>query len=215
MASAILYFCSHYALLLLFLACFLTPLIWAFFLRKRKKRGFFLLLFPLFAVLNLIYGTEWNNDYVAKHGVKSTGVVLRIVPTNRWVNHVQQVSYECLIRTKNGKTTEVQFVNNGNIFYPEQELWIPPTIGETFPVKYIPNDPQNFIILTNEPGSQYSSKFSCTEILMKIAPAKTAYEFDRNDPARKKTYRNILEQYLQTPCDTNLQKMYREELRKL
>jgi hypothetical protein len=169
----------------------------------------------LFAILNLIYGGEWNNDYVAKHGIKSTGVVLRIVPTNRWVNHVQQISYECLIRTKNGKTTEVQFVNDGNIFYPEQELWIPPAIGETFPVKYIQNDPQNFIILTNEPGNRYSSKFSCTEILMKIAPAKTAYEFDRNDPTRKKTYRNVLEQYLQAPCDTNLQKIYREELKKL
>jgi len=215
MVSAILYFCSHYALVLLFIASFVVPFLWIFFLRKRKKAGFLLLILPLLAVINLIYGTNWNNSYVYNNGVKSTGVVLRIAPTNRWVNHVQQVEYQCLIRTKEGKTIPAVFLNDGNAFFPQQEIWMPPMIGEQFSLKYIPGDETNFIILTNEPGSGYASKFTCTEKLMQISPAKAAYEFDPADPAKKKAYQKVLKEYLQTPCDTNLQKVYREELKKL
>lgn len=215
MVSAFLYFCSQHGILLMFLLVFLTPVLWVF-LRIRFPKGVMLsLLLPVFGIVNLIFGSDWNANYVNKHGVKGTGVVIRIVPTNRWTNNVQEVEYECLIRTKEGKTIPAVFLNDGNAFFPQQEIWMPPMIGEQFSLKYIPGDETNFIILTNEPGSGYASKFTCTEKLMQISPAKAAYEFDPADPAKKKAYQKVLKEYLRAPCDTNLQKVYREELKKL
>lgn len=165
-------------------------------------------LLPVFGVLNFIWGDDWNGSYVYNHGQKGTGVVVKIVPTNTWVNKVREVEYECLIKTKEGKTFEAYFVNNDYIFYPKPELWMPPGVGEEFDVKYMPGNESNFIILTNDRESAYSNKLGCTKLLQEISAARVAYDFDTKNRKNAAAYRKLLKEYIAAPCDTNVQKAY-------
>lgn len=165
-------------------------------------------LLPVFGVFNFIYGDNWNGRYVFRYGEKGTGVVLRIQPTNTWVNRVRQVEYQCLIKTQDGQTLNVTFANNMSIFYPKPELWMPPQIGETFDIKYISGNETNFVILTNDPNSDYSNKIQCTKLLQEIASAKAAYDFDKKDSAAKEAYVKLLRKYISKPCDEEVKKAY-------
>jgi hypothetical protein len=206
--SAFLQFCALHPFLLLGLSIVLMCLIFYKAAKKHLLLSGFALMLPVFGVVNFIWGSEWNAAYVYRHGEKGTGTVIRINPTNTWINNVREVEYVCLIKTKDGETMNAAFFNNASVFYPDPELWMPPQIGEQFDVKYIPGNETNFIILTNDPGSAYSNKINCFKLLQKIASAKAAYEFDPSHAQNKKTYTALIRRYLQSPCDTNMKKAY-------
>jgi hypothetical protein len=187
-----------------------------FFGRKKfPKASKLALLLPVWGVINLIYGGDWNAEYVYNHGVKGTGVIVEVEQTNSYVNHVQVVNYHCLIKTREGKTVKTYFENNGDAFYPANEMGIPPIIGESFSVKYIEGDEENFIILTNDRKSGFSNKLNCTKLLQEMVSAQAEYNFDKTNAVTKRTFKRLVEKFLQAPCDTNLQNVYRMQLEEL
>jgi len=209
MSSAILHFCAAHPFLLLFLTI-TTPILLMVLLAKRfPKKSKWLLLLPILGMIGFIYGSDWNGSYVFKNGIKGTGVVISVEPTSVVINEVQEFQYNCLIKTKEGKTLNAYFVNNDYIFYPQSSMWMPPAIGEEFTIKYIEGDEDNFIILTNDQTSNYSNKINCTELLSKIATAQATYNFDPSDPKKASAFRSLLNQFLQGPCDENVKTAYR------
>jgi len=190
-------------------------LLYRFGKKRYPKASNLALLLPVFGVINLIYGGDWNREYVNNHGVKGTGVIVRIENTNNYVNRVQVVNYHCLIKTKDNKTVKTYFENSGDAFYPSNEMEIAPQIGESFSVKYIPGDEENFIILTNDIKSNFSNKVNCTKLLEELVSAQAAYNFDKTNVSNKKAFKQSVEKFLQTPCDTNLQRIYRMQLEEL
>jgi hypothetical protein len=207
--SALLQFCTLHPFLLMLLLVASMLLI---FYKTAKKSYIlwtnFAWLLPLFGIANFIYGSDWNSSYVYKHGEKGTGIVIRIAPTNTWVNRVREVEYLCLIKTKDKQTLDAVFVNNDHLFYPKPKLWMPPQVGEQFDIKYIPGNESNFIILTRDPQSPYANKITCMEIMQQIASAQAAYNFDKTNTVSKKAYVRLLRRYIAAPCDENVKKAY-------
>lgn len=214
--SHILYFLSAHGFLLVPLAVVLMLIVMAVG-RKKYPSGSKLLGISIlvFAILNLIWGGSWNAAYVHKHGVRGEAVVTKIVPTNNYINEERVVEYHCLLRTRSGKVVKVLFENSADIFYPKTDLWMPPTVGESFTVRYIAGHEVNFIIPTDDAESSYAEKLRCTELLEDIASAKAAFEFDKKNTSNKKTYVRLLETYISQDCDTNLTKAYSLELEQL
>lgn len=215
MTSGFLHFCALHPFLLL--PCSIFAMLLILYLGKKRypKASKLALLLPVWGVINLIYGGDWNAEYVYNHGVKGTGVIVRIENTNNYVNHVQVVNYHCLIKTKEGKTVKSYFENSGDAFYPANELEIPPQIGESFSVKYIEGDEENFIILTNDVKSGFSNKINCTKVLQEMVSAQAEYNFDKTNSGNKHKFKRLVEKFLQAPCDTNLQRVYRMQLEEL
>lgn len=214
--SHILYFLSAHGFLLVPLAVVLMLIVMAVG-RKKYPSGSKLLGISIliFAILNLIWGGGWNASYVHKHGVRGEAVVTKIVPTDTYINEERVVEYHCLLRTQSGKVVNVLFENSADIFYPKTDLWMPPTVGESFTVRYIAGHEVNFIIPTDDAKSSYAGKLRCKELLEDIASAKAAFEFDKKNTSNKKTYVRLLETYISQDCDTNLTKAYSLELEQL
>lgn len=215
MTSNFLHFCSLHPFLILPGSIIAMLLIYHFGRKRYPKASNLVLLLPVFGVINLIYGGDWNKEYVYNHGVKGTGVIVRIENTNNYVNRVQVVNYHCLIKTNENKTVKAYFENSGDAFYPANELELAPQIGESFSIKYIPGDEDNFIILTNDIKSNFSNKINCTQLLEELVSAQAAYNFDKTDAGNKRAFKRSVEKFLQTPCDTNLQNVYRIQLEAL
>lgn len=211
--SHILHFLSAHGFLLVPLAVVTMLILFAVGKRKYPTGSKFLgIVIVVFSIINLIWGGSWNAAYVHKHGIRGEAVVTKIVPTNNYINEVQVMEYHCLLRTKSGKVVPVLFENNGDIFYPTTDLWMPPAIGETFTVRYISGHEENFIIPTDDPKSHYADKLRCKKLIEQIATAKAAYLFDKKNSGEKNTYKNLLKQFIQLDCDTNLTKVYQMEL---
>lgn len=214
--SHVLYFLSAHGFMIVPLAIVLMLIVLAIWRKKYPVASRFLAVsLVAFAIVNLIWGGTWNASYVHKHGVRGEAVVTKIVPTNNYINDVQVMEYRCLLRTQSGKVFSVSFENSGDIFYPQTDLWMPPAIGESFTVRYMEGHEANFIIPTDDKKSSYSNKVQCIELMQEIASAKAAYEFDRKNTENRKSYKTLLQQFIQQDCDTNLQKVYRMELEKL
>lgn len=215
MTSNFLSFGAHHPFLILPCSIIAMLLIFRFGKKRYPKASMLALLLPVWGIINLIYGGDWNREYVYNHGVKGTGVIVRVENTNNYVNRVQVVNYHCLIKTKEGKTVKTYFENSGDAFYPPNELEIPPQIGESFSVKYIEGDEENFIILTNDVKSGFSNKINCTKVLQEMVSAQAEYNFDKTDAGNKHKFKRLVEKFLQAPCDTNLQRVYRMQLEEL
>lgn len=214
--SHLLYFLSQHGFMIVPLAVVLMLIVLAIWRKKYPvATGLFAVSLIAFSIINLIWGGSWNASYVHKHGVRGEAVITKIVPTNTYINEERVVEYHCLLRTKSGKVFSVYFENNGDIFFPHIDLWMPPTIGESFTVRYMEGHEENFIIPTDDKKSSYSSKLQCTQLIEEIASAKAAYEFDPKNSANRKLYKSLLQQFIHHDCDPNLKKMYRMELEKL
>ena len=209
MISSILHFCAQHPFLLL--PCSIFAMLLIFYLGRKKFpiASKLAIVLPIWGVINLIYGGEWNAEYVYNHGLKGTGVVISIEPTNNRINDVEVVNYHCLIKTKDGTTIKAYFENSGTVFYPQNSLELLPQIGEQFSVKYMANNAENFIILTNDSKSGFSNKMECTQLLQEIASAQAAYNFDPSDKEKAKAFRSMLNQFLKGPCDENIKTAYR------
>lgn len=201
MISNILQFLSQHVFLILPLSIILMV---AGFLVFNKKKSFikvFLLFFPVFGIINLIYSSDWNTNYIIKHGVEGEGVVTSIVPTNNYINHVQIFEYNCTLKTATGKQVKVVFENNEALLYPKDRLNFLPTIGSVFKVKYIPTDEDNFVILTNKSPEQH-----CLKLMQNIGSANALYQLDKSNLNNKYQLKKELQHFLKAPCDTNVQK---------
>jgi hypothetical protein len=215
MTSSFLRFGALHPFLILPCSIFLMLLILYFGRKRFPKASLLALLLPVWGVINLIYGGHWNAEYVYNHGVKGTGVIVRVENTNNYINHVQVINYHCLIKTKEGKSIKTYFENSGDAFYPANELEIPPQIGESFSVKYIVGNEENFIILTNDRKNGFSNKINCTKLLQEMVSAQATYNFDKANVDNKRAFKQLVEKFLKEPCDTNLQRVYRMQLEEL
>lgn len=199
--SNLLQFLSQHIFLILPLSIMLM-LVGFFILNKKKSSLKFVLLFlPVFGVLNLIYSSDWNTNYIVKNGVEGEGVVTSIEPTNSYMNHVRIFEYHCTLITATGKQVNVVFENNAALLYPKDELNYLPTIGSVFKVKYIPTDEDNFVILVNK-----SSEQGCLKLIQDIGSANALYQLDKTNLTNKNQLKKELQLFLKAPCDTNIQK---------
>jgi hypothetical protein len=217
MISKLLHFFSFHSHLILVLFL-MGGIMSASFLIPKNRMGLkflFAFFLPVIGVGNFIYGRDINANYVDSHGVTSQAVVTEINATNTTVNHVRELEYKTLIKTNDNNTVESYFNNNKDVFYPKTDIWSPPSIGETFAVKYMPNDPENFIILTQDTNSNYSNKLICTEIQVRLSAAKAKYSLDNKNSEFKTAYKTVIQEILKAKCDTSIKYIYKLELNKL
>lgn len=211
MTSSILHFLSNHGFMVLPLTILLT--VFSFLLlRKKFPKGIFVVfLFPVFGIVNLINGGEWNASYVYKNGVKGEAVIVSIVPTNNYINHVQVVEYNCLIKLSNGKQVKAMFENNGSVFYPQNSSFLVPVVGKVFTVKYMEGDEANFIIPTDVSNPEYN----CLELMQKISEAQAAFQLDKTNAKNKSIYKSRVQEFMKAPCDTNLKRAFQLQLNQM
>ena len=213
--SKFLHFLSHNPFLVLFGSIFGGIALVIFFAFIKKGIAVFFLLFPVFGIVSFICGSDWNDSFVNENGMKGTAVVTQFAPTGTIINDVEEIKYSTLIKTTSGATVESAFYNNNHTFYPKPNLFIPPSVGEIFTVKYIPGDEHNFIICTADSTSPFANQLDCVEALKHLATAQAKYSLDSTNVLFKKEYEKALGDLLNAPCDTNLNMTYREQLQEL
>lgn len=213
-SSKLLHFISLHSFPVLFISIIVGVILFIIAVFKKKRIALLFILFPPLGIVSFIWGSDWNDHYVDENGVKGTAVVTQIAPTGVTVNDVQEVKYTTLIKTATG-TVESAFYNNGHTFYPKMDVFTPPSIGQVFTVKYIPDDESNFIICTADSNSAFSNQLDCTEVLTRLAAAQAKYRLDSSNAAFRQGYAKALRDLLNAPCDTGLNVIYREKLREL
>lgn len=211
MQAHLLSFLSNYSLFILPISVLIT-VFGVMFLRKKFPRAIFLLfLLPLFGVVCLIFAGDWHAAHVFKNGLKGEAVILESVPTNNYVNHVQVIQYNCLLKLSDGRQVRARIENSSDIFYPNKNPLMSFGVGKKFPIRYIAGDESNFIIPTDVSNSEEN----CNQMLLKVSSAQAAYNLDKNNTQNKKEFKKAIEYYLTQPCDTNMQTAFRLLLQQL
>ena len=176
------------------------------FLRKKFPRAIALLfLLPVFGVVCLIFAGDWHAKHVFNNGLKGEGVILESVPTNNYVNHVQVIQYNCLLKLSDGRQVRTSIENNSDIFYPNKNPIMSFEVGKKFPIRYMEGDESNFII----PTDQSNPEENCNQVLLKVSAAQAAYNLDKSNEQNKNELKKTIDYYLTQPCDTNMQTAFR------
>jgi hypothetical protein len=214
LTSRLLHTFSHHPYLVLILSVFVCCGLIAYSIARKKPLVIFAVLILILGILNIIWGYEWNDEYVEKNGVHGTGVVTEIKPTNIEINDVEEVEYITLLKLSDGRTAEGVFTNNGKTFYPRLSAWQPPSVGEVFSVKYIDRDPSNFIICTTD-SSEYAIRILCYSAIDRLQKAAAKYQLDKSNAMFKVEYKVAIEGLLKVGCSADQKIMYKIILEQL
>lgn len=172
------------------------------FFRKKFPRAIpILFLLPLFGVVCLIYAKDWHASHVFKNGLTGEGVILESVPTNNYVNHVQVIQFNCLLKLADGRQMRTSIENSSDIFYPNKNPLMSFGVGKKFPIRYMAGDESNFIIPTDVSNPEEN----CNQLLLKVSSAQAAYNLDKSNTQNKNEFKEAIKYYLTQPCDTNMQ----------
>lgn len=166
--------------------------------RKMKPIAHVAGLFMLFAVLNLIFGSNLSNHLINKHGQPGTGLVLREETTNTTFNDEPVFRYPVLLKKTDGQTVETYFETWDFNVYPNSESVRYPKVGEAFNLKYLEENPNRFIILANE--GDYSQSLNCQELKAAMDEAERKMNFDEKEESFKAEFEQAKTVYENADC---------------
>ena len=152
------------------------------------------------SLLFFIFGMKFTNGLIYKNGKTGKAQVINEANTGDMYNEEPVLKYTVLIKTKSGETFETSFESLDFNIYPELENVDYPSLGVTFHVKYMENNPDVFIIVSND-DSPYALQMHCSKLLLQVNTAKSKYNFDPSNQSYKKDYKDALKVYLSDGCN--------------
>ncbi|MGI4874260.1 MAG: hypothetical protein ACRYFX_24135 [Janthinobacterium lividum] len=163
-----------------------------------------------FGVLSFLFGTNLASRLVFRAGTAGTGEVVSTYATSTQVNSHNVRGYRVLLRTAQGQTLETTFDDVAFPVYPADDFGSYPAAGEKFNTRYLPDYPQDFVVLSND-DSPWAHGQQCEALLDSLHEARTRHEFDLANAASKQTYVGLIHRVIARQCytdSTDLHKYY-------
>src|SRR5690606_29448779 len=172
--SKILHFISHHgvytAIILIFLFCFIAV--------RTKNAKWMILIIPL-ALANGFGSQFLNAWFLNRFGTESTAIITADITTNSMLNYEYIHKYEAIVQKQDGKFVSMKFSTTTAAIYPIRNIIRIPQSGKPFPVKYIPGNERNIVILYDQ--SEEGQAVLRSEKQAPVIAAKMKYEADRKN----------------------------------
>lgn len=117
------------------------------------------------------------------------------------INDRDVVGYNVMIRQTDGKVISTRFEDDEfNMFPPES--FAQPQPDETFDVRYLPDFPRDFIIVTND-ASVWAHRQHCYLLSERLTTAEQRFKFARGAAPFRQPYALTIDGYLAGGCAEN------------
>ena len=193
--SEMLYFMSHNKMLTALLFIIVIGVA-SFLFKNILYKIFCLILIILLPVVNVFAIHFLNAWFLNKYGVESTAKIVADVETNSTINDFFIHDYEAIVKKQDGEYITVKFSTTTAAIYPISNAIHIPSVGSTFPVKFIPDFEKNIVILFNQ--SEQGKALFKYKMQQPIETARLKYEADKTNKefidgyiATLKTYVNL------------------------
>lgn len=163
----------------------------------RKGRIYTMVIFIIFVMLNLFLGNKLSNHLINKYGEPGTGVILGVEDTNTSYNRVSVKQFPVLLETAEGEIIETHFRTDDFHVYSDSARYHP-NVGQTFNLKYLPTNPNHFIILTDQ--GDYGDSLNCDGLKQAMDQAEIKMNFNEEDEVYRQEYQKALDAYLEAKC---------------
>ncbi len=132
----------------------------------------------------LIFGFAFLGSTIATNLVYHYGVTGEAIVTGRFgtgamYNDEPVEGYRVLIRTGQGDTVETGFQSDSFNVYPTSNEVTYPSSGVTFTVRYLPDYPKDFVIISND-DSPWARSMRCYRLNERAQELKAMREFASN-----------------------------------
>lgn len=152
--------------------------------------------------LNLYFGAGVAARLVYRVGAAGRGEVISSYGTSTQVNSHNVVGYRVLLRTQAGQVVPTSFEDDDFNVYPPANRVSYPGVGDTFTACYLPDYPQDFVIVTND-NSPYAHGLTCAALLDSLHTARRTHEFDLGNAANKQAYLTLIHRVIAQGCATD------------
>lgn len=147
--------------------------------------------FVLFAVGNIIFGTEVNTLLIYQFGAAGRATITGSYPTSTQYNNHNVRGYNVLIRTADRQVVETSFEDDDFNVYPPRNRVTYPDQGDEFSVRYVQSWPQEFIIIADD-DSPWARGLQCGRLRRDVIQAATKRDFAPDSADYRKAYADAL-----------------------
>lgn len=127
-------------------------------------------------------GSTIATNLVYQYGVDGEGVITGRFETAAMYNEEPVQGYRVLLRTAMGRTIETSFQSDSfNVYPPENEV-VYPSRGMRFTARYLPDYPEDFIIIAND-DSPWAHSLRCSKIEDRVRELTAMLQFSGTEPA--------------------------------
>lgn len=157
------------------------------------------------SIANGLFGGALADAMVYRHGVTGEAMTVgRADAAARPGRYSDNSACEVVIRTQDGRTVRGRFHGDDAILYPRsgQDLAgadYPTRVGDVFHVRYLPDDPDAFVIVTDD-QSAWASARRCRRLAQNVWQAGNSTGTDRAPKQQRPQYVAAVEAYLAGGC---------------
>jgi hypothetical protein len=157
------------------------------------------------SVANGLFGGGLADALVYRHGL--TGEAITVARTDaqaREARYSDDSACEVVILTRDGRTVRGRFHGDDAILYPRsgEDLTgadYPTRVGDVFHVRYLAEDPDAFVIVTDD-QSAWASARRCRRLAQDVWRASNSTDTDRARLEQRPAYVAAVEAYLSGGC---------------
>ena len=157
------------------------------------------------SIANGVFGGALADDLVYRHGL--TGEAMTIARADAQASAARSggdATCEVVIRTRDGRTVHGRFHGDDAILYPRSGedpagADYPTRVGDIFHVRYLPDDPDAFVIVTDD-ESAWASARRCRRLAQNVWQAGDSTMTHRVSMEQRPEYVAAVEAYLAGGC---------------
>jgi hypothetical protein len=140
-----------------------------------------------FAIFNMVAGTMVANWLIYRVGAAGSATITASELTSIQYNN-QNVSYhDVLLHTADGKMVETSFEDDDFNVFPSRNNVIYPGEGDKFTVRYLPNTPAHFVIISND-DSPWAKGIRCDGLMAAVSNTSEKTSFAPGNKAYRAAY---------------------------
>lgn len=129
-----------------------------------------------------LFGSGLATNLVHDHGVPGEATVTDRFDTADFHNDEPVSGFNVLLRTREGQVVRTSFRTDSFNVYPVRNETRYPGPGVRFNVRYLPDHPEEFVIISDD-DSEWARSLRCGEALRKVVQTERERSFAPNDPA--------------------------------
>jgi len=171
--------------------------------RLRRLRPLAGVVFSVLLLASLFLGTPIRNRLIQYAGLAGEGMITQISDTSSVYNEQTVLRFDTILRLSDGSTVKTQFHSDdfNVVDGRDWNLTQYPNAGERFRVRYLPHNPEAFVVLTDTESeygrrllaSEQQEEIKALENQLKMAPEDVAArarleELVKAEPRQRDTY---------------------------
>jgi hypothetical protein len=171
--------------------------------RLRRIRPLAGVVFSALLLASLFLGTPIRNRLIQYAGLAGEGMITQISDTSSVYNEQTVLRFDTILRLSDGSTVKTQFHSDdfNVVDGRDWNLTQYPNAGERFRVRYLPHNPEAFVVLTDTESeygrrllaSEQQEEIKALENQLKMAPEDVAArarleELVKAEPRQRDTY---------------------------